>query len=93
MIFSTVTTFVVTGLAGIFNNQMSLHTFFNNAGYVDVFGYYFYRITAKNLENAAGGNMMNLHELAALGLIATVILVPITLFTRKMMNKFGPSVD
>ena len=93
MIFSTVTTFVVTGLAGIFNNQMSLHTFFNNAGYVDVFGYYFYRITAKNLENAAGGNMMNLHELAALGLIATVILIPITLFTRKMMNKFGPSVD
>ena len=93
MIFSTVTTFVVTGLAGIFNNQMSLHTFFNNAGYVDVFGYYFYRVTALNLENAAGGKMMDLHELAALGLIATVILVPVTLFTRKMMNKYGPSID
>ena len=93
MIFSTVTTFVVTGIAGIFNNQMSLHTFFNNAGYVDVFGYYFYRLTALNLENAAGGKMMNLHELAALGLIATVILVPITLFTRKMLNTYGPRFD
>ena len=93
IIFSTITTFVVTGLAGIFNNQMSLHTFFGNSGSVDVFGYYFYRITALNLENVAGGKMMNLHQLAALGLIATVILVPITLITRNLMNKYGPSTD
>ena len=93
MIFSTVTTFVVTGIAGIFNNQMSLYIFFANSGDVDVFGYYFYRITALNVANAAGGKMMNLNELAALGLIATVILVPTTLVVRKLMNKYGPSAD
>ena len=101
MIFSTVTTFVITGLAGIFNNQMNLHIFFANAGantlteVVDVFGYYFYRITALNVENAgqAAGNTMDLNTLAALGLIATAILVPITLLTRKLMNKFGPSME
>ncbi len=93
MIFSTVSTFIVTGLAGIFNNQMSLHTFFANSGEVDVFGYYFYRITALNLGNSAGGKMMTLHQLAALGLIATVILVPITLVVRKLLNKYGPSTD
>lgn len=93
MIFSTVTTFIVTGLAGVFNNQMSLHTFFANSGEVDVFGYYFYRITALNLEGTAGGKMMDLHELAALGLIATLILVPVTLLIRRLLIKYGPSTD
>lgn len=95
MIFSTVTTFVVTGLAGIFNNQMNLHVFFNNGApqEVNVFGYYFYRISAMHVENTAGGNVMLLEELAALGLIATIVLIPIILITRKLMNKYGPSVD
>jgi ABC-type sugar transport system permease subunit len=96
LIFSTVTTFVLTGLAGIFNNQMNLHIFFGNAdGNVDVFGYYFYRITAMNIASGgnASGNMMSLNTLAALGLIATAILIPLTLLTRKLMNKYGPSVE
>ncbi len=96
MIFSTVTTFVVTGLAGIFNNQMNLHLFFNNTGAhmeANVFGYYFYRISAMHVENTAGGKVIPLEELAALGLIATIILVPIVLLTRKMMNKYGPSAE
>ena len=93
MTFSTVTTFIITGIVGIFNNQMNLHIFFANSGDVDVFGYYFYRITALNVENVAGGKMMNLNELAALGLIATAILVPVTLVIRKLMNKYGPSAE
>ena len=92
MIFSTLTTFIVTGLAGIFNNQMSLHTFFgNDKSKVKVFGYYFYGNAAKNIET--GGAPQELHELAALGLIATLIIIPITLLVRKMLNKYGPSVD
>jgi len=92
MIFSTLTTFIVTGLAGIFNNQMSLHTFFgNNKSKVKVFGYYFYGTAAMNIENA--GPAQVLHELAALGLIATLIIIPITLIVRKMLNKYGPRVD
>ena len=92
MIFSTLTTFIVTGLAGIFNNQMSLHTFFgNNKSKVKVFGYYFYGTAAMNIENA--GPAQVLHELAALGLIATLIIIPITLIVRKLLNKYGPRVD
>lgn len=93
MVFSTITTFVLTSIVGIFNNQMSLHTFFGNAGDVDVFGYYFYRITALNLENKAGGKMMDLNELAALGLIATLVLIPVTLLIRHLMNTYGPSEE
>ena len=96
LIFSTVTTFIITGLAGIFNNQMNLHIFFGNAdGNVDVFGYYFYRITAMNIASGgnASGNLMSLNTLAALGLIATAILIPLTLITRKLLNKYGPSTE
>ncbi len=92
MIFSTLTTFIVTGFAGIFNNQMSLHTFFgNDKSKVKVFGYYFYGTAAMNIENA--GPAQILHELAALGLIATLIIIPITLIVRKLLNKYGPRVD
>ena len=92
MIFSTLTTFIVTGFAGIFNNQMSLHTFFgNDKSKVKVFGYYFYGTAAMNIENA--GPAQILHELAALGLIATLIIIPITLIVRKSLNKYGPRVD
>ena len=92
MIFSTLTTFIVTGLAGIFNNQMSLHTFFgNNKSKVKVFGYYFYGTAAMNIENS--GPAQVLHELAALGLLATLIIIPITLIVRKLLNKYGPRVD
>ena len=93
MIFSTVTTFVVTGLAGIFNNQMSLHTFFGNTNEVQVFGYHFYGTAAMYLAGSGGLTMQDFHQLAAEGLIATLIIIPITLIVRNLMNKYGPSTD
>ncbi len=93
MIFPTLMTFIITGLAAIFNDQMNLYTFFRNNGDVDVFGYYFYRITSLNMNNSAGGKMLTLNELSALGLVATVILVPVTLVVRKLLLKYGPSAD
>jgi hypothetical protein len=41
----------------------------------------------------ASGNLMNLNTLAALGLIATAILIPLTLITRKLLEKYGPSAE
>lgn len=93
MIFPTLMTFIITGMAAIFSEQMNLYTFFRNNGDVDVFGYYFYRITSLNMSNSAGGKMLTLNELSALGLIATFILVPVTLIVRKLLIKFGPSAD
>lgn len=99
LIFSTVTTFIVTGLAGIFNNQMNLHVFLENAGDVDVFGYFFYRVTSSHIEKGGSGvgvnfgKVMSLNELAALGLIATVVIIPITLIVRKLLEKYGPRTE
>lgn len=98
--FPTITTFILTSLAGIFNNQMSLHIFYGPDSNIRVFGYYFYRMASINTQSvktlkpdAVVGQYMTLGQLAALGLIATLILVPLTLFARKCLNKLGPSVE
>jgi ABC-type sugar transport system permease subunit len=93
MVFSTIATFILTGLAGIFNNQMNLHVFFKNGDEVEVFGYHFYSRTAMYLEQGMNGHISELHELAALGVIATLIIIPVTLLARKLLNKYGPSTD
>ena len=98
IIFPTITTFILTSLAGIFNNQMSLHLFFGHDADVPVFAYYFYRMAALNTNASVdpfniAGQYMTLGQLAALGLIATVILIPVTLLVRKGLQKWGPRVD
>ncbi len=91
MIFPTLTTFIVTGLAAIFSDQMNLFTFFGTGGKVSVFGYFFYSETQRNLSLNPG--YFNMHELSALGLIITFILVPVILIVRKLLTKYGPSAD
>ena len=98
--FPTLTTFILTSLAGMFNNQMSLHMFFGNDAEIRVFGYYFYRMASINTASIKTldtskvvGQYMTLGQLAALGLISTCILVPVTLLARKCLTKFGPSFE
>ena len=95
MIFPTFTTFVVTGITGIFTNQMNMYTFFGNAGLADfdVFGYYLYRNTVKGDVYSKTAKGLSYPEIAALGVIITLILVPITLLVRKLMETYGPRTD
>lgn len=93
LIYPTFTTFVVTGITGIFSNQMALFSFFGTKGAMfDVFGYYLFRMT-KMSSVQPNAKMLSYPELSALGLIITGILVPLTLTVRKLMRKFGPSTD
>lgn len=97
-IYPTLVTFVVTGMTAIFTNQMHLFTLYGERGSnfgTDVFGYYFYRMTQNagiNLYQQARP-LYSYPELSALGLIITLILAPLTLMTRRIMEKYGPSVD
>ncbi|MGN1052495.1 MAG: ABC transporter permease subunit, partial [Candidatus Scatosoma sp.] len=97
MTFSTVSTFIILGMTGIFTNQMSLYTFY---GYdapasLETVGYYLYKAASRadyiNVEGLKG--YLNYPQLAALGLILTLFVAPVTFFTRKMFDKFGPSED
>ncbi len=87
-------TFVVTGMTGVFTNSMNLITFYGESGNppFSVFGYFMYRETLSS-DTVTDGTRMNYSQLAALGVIFTLILIPITLCVRKLMEKFGPRND
>lgn len=94
MIFPTLITFVVVGMAGIFTSQMSLFSLFDQYDGLPIatIGYYLF-LSAKYSDLVAQKGFASYHTLAAMGLIFTMIVFPITLTVRKLATKFGPSVD
>jgi ABC-type sugar transport system permease subunit len=87
-IWNTFVTFMVSAVVGIFTNQMALVTFYGMDAEASLytFGYYLYR-------GAKVGTNVDYPYLSAMGLLLTVIAVPITLFTRWSLKKFGPSKE
>lgn len=88
MIWGTFVTFTITALIGLFTNQMSGYAFkgsgFNSQ--LQTFGYFLFSKTAD-------ANLANYPILSALGLIMTIIAVPITLLTRYLLTRFGPKTE
>ena len=85
-IWNTFVTFMVSSIVGIFTHQMSLYTFYGEKAEQSLytFGYYLYK------ETVSSGNY-DFPYLSAMGLLLTCFAVPITLFTRWALKKFGPS--
>ncbi len=94
MIFPTFTTFIITGLSGIFTNQMELYTFFQyDAGEMATFGYYIYTQTLVSDVIPMKNGYLSYSEISALGLLLTCVLVPTTLIVKRLLEKYGPSTD
>lgn len=89
LIFPTLETFLITGLAAIFSNEGGILTFYNiNApSYVYNMGYYYTRMIKTE------SSEVNYPNLAAGGLIMTIIVAPLTLLLRRVLEKYGPSED
>ena len=90
MIFPTLSTFLVVGIAGIFNNQLCLFSFFGDkaAENIQTFGYFFYRRVA-----IAGGSQKEFPYLSAMGLILTSVSIPVTFLVKNLLERLGPKVD
>lgn len=96
MIWPTLVTFIVTGLAGLFIEQMSLYSLFGGGASTqalfETFGYFFYRqSTASNMYIQEGVHVMSYPELSALGILVTIFIIPVVMVVRKLLQKFGPS--
>ncbi len=89
MIYNTLSTFLVTGVAGIFTNQLNLYSFYGTgAPYsMQTYGYYLYRRTQ------AAASEAEYPPLTAMGLIMTAVVVPLTLTVRYLLERFGPKED
>ena len=88
--FSIVQVFLMTGFASIFSAQLNAHMLFEYDVGADVqtVGYLLWRNV-----NRAGGNVVNLGRYAALGLMITIIIVPLTFLLRWTMQKVGWKED
>ncbi len=89
-IWPTIVTFVVVNVAGIFVNQLNLFSFYGAAapGDVQTYGYYLY----KEVQDA-GLDESGYPLLAAIGLLMTLVAVPLTMGIRRLLEKLGPNED
>ena len=88
LIFPTIQTFIVTGVAAIFTNQINLVAFeaLNGHNKYNTIGYYLFR-------KANAPTQYEYPIWATFGVILTLIAAPLTMLTRWALDKFGPSVD
>lgn len=88
LIFPTIQTFLVTGVAGLFINQINLVAFegLSAEGQYMTIGYYLFKDTE-------AATQYRYPILAAYGISLTLIAAPLTLLVRWALEKFGPSVD
>ncbi len=87
-IFSTLTVFLIAGVAGIFTDQLNLYSFYGSDPSVPykTFGYYMFFQTNKYVND-----MSHYPVLSAFGLIMTAVAVPLTFLMKRLLEKFGPS--
>ena len=88
LIYPTFKTFVLVGITGLFVSDINMFSFFGigNEKYLYTFGFYILR----------GTRLASLSEypyLAALGVVLTVIALPITFLVRKLLNDLGPKTE
>ncbi len=89
-VFSTLSVFLITGVAAIFTNEINNFSFFNYNWKPDTatLGFLMYFRTQK-----AKSNVSQYPPLAALGLMMSAIAIPFTFLVRWLLGKFGPSED
>lgn len=103
MIFSTFTTFVVLGIAEMFVDQMSLMTFYDKFGilpYLRTVGYYLFQ-QAYESEVIPNTSWVDNHDfgklaysqLAAFGLMISMIIIPTSFAVKKILNMVDPGQD
>ncbi len=89
-VFPTLATFLVTGVAGIFTNQLSIFNFYGSSAPPGIisYGYWLYKETLAGVYAPAQNPII-----AAMGIWMTLVAVPITFLVRWLLDKFGPSAD
>lgn len=88
LIYPTIVTFLVVGVAGIFTQQLNIYSIYGTGAetYLYTFGYYLYRATSI-------GQQADYPFLSSLGLLMTIVAAPLTLLVKYLLEKFGPKVD
>ena len=88
--YPTLSVFLISGVAGIFINEINNFAFFKYSWKSDTatLGFLMYFRTQK-----AKADIVQYPPLAALGIIMSAIAIPLTFAVKKLLAKVGPSED
>lgn len=92
-VFPTVSVFLVTGISGIFINQIHLLSFYQYScpTQIQTFGYILFHRSTEIVQTGAQLKENYASVLSSFGLMLTAIAVPLTFIFKHFLNKFGPS--
>lgn len=90
MIFPTISTMLVLSVAGLFTNMGPIYAIYGDLApsHIYTLGYYMYYIVIGRNASLAG-----FPYAAAMGLVFTLIVAPITLLVKYLLEKFGPTTE
>lgn len=93
LIFPTLTTYLIIGIAGFFTGQGAIYIFYGAGAeeYMSTYGYYFFT----RVVNSTGAVMSysNYPYAVAGGLVFTLVAAPLTFLAKYLLEKFGPSAE
>lgn len=93
-IWSTVVSFVAINIAAIATSQANMFSFYQSFAdpEVQTFGYYLYTIILKE-GSGSFTDPTGFGKAATYGIVATLVIAPITIMVRFLLTKYGPSTD
>ena len=97
-IFPTIVTLFIVALAAVFTDQFRMFSLykFNEVGSLENIGHFLY-MEASRVGKTLGGGQSTTNNtygsLSAMGLLLSFVVIPVTLITRHLLNKYGPRAD
>lgn len=97
-IFPTIVTLFTVALAALFTDQFRMFSLYkyNEVGSLENIGHFLY-MEASRVGKTSGGGQSTTNNtygsLSAMGLLLSFIVIPVTLVTRHLLNKYGPRTD
>ena len=97
-IFPTIVTLFTVALAAVFTDQFRMFSLykFNEVGSLENIGHFLY-MEASRVGKTLGGGQSTTNNtygsLSAMGLLLSFVVIPVTLITRHLLNKYGPRAD
>ena len=90
MTWSTITIFLVTGVAGIFSSQLALYNFYGKEAdpIARTLGYHFFIMVL-----GEEARYIDYPYASAAGILFTLVAAPVTLVARNLLEKYGPQVE
>lgn len=89
-VWSTFVVLTLAKLTGFFTNKFNLFSFYGTSADAKLYtiGYYLFRETQSDL-----ASMTVFPRLSAMGVIFTIIIAPITICVKRLLEKIGPKED